>query len=126
MLLSWIAISKIEPDAYRSIGFNDFIKISRNPGFLKPLGITSERAYRPWVISPHIEVWQEVARRINRELNGSARGRSSVLKIVDAGHENERTVSFAIRFYRPNIIAVEIHLRPSCIFHLRKLLASET
>lgn len=111
MLLSWIAISKIEPEAYRSIDFNDLIKISRNPGFLKPLGITSERAYRPWVISPHIEVWQEIERRINRELNGSARGRSSVLKIVEAGDENERTVSFAIRFYRPNIIAVEIHLK---------------
>jgi hypothetical protein len=111
MLFSWIAISKIEMNAYESICSNDYIKVNKNPGFLKPIGFVSPRAYRPWLISPLIDVWQEIERRINREMGGHARGRSQVLTIAEAGDAEERVFSFTIRFYRPNIIAIEVRLK---------------
>jgi hypothetical protein len=35
MLFSWIALSKIQPDAYVTIGSNDFVEVRRNPGFFE-------------------------------------------------------------------------------------------
>jgi hypothetical protein len=68
MLISWLVISKLEPDAYSRIINNDFVKISKNPGFLKPIGITTKQANSPWLVEPGIDVWQEIVRRINKDL----------------------------------------------------------
>jgi hypothetical protein len=107
MLFSWIALSKIGVDAYLSIASNDFVQIGRNPGFLKPLGITSERAYRPWLVSPGIETWQEIERKINRDLGGHVRGRSSVLKI----REQQSSLEKLTLLYLDSIVPISLPLR---------------
>ncbi|MFG1265076.1 hypothetical protein [Xanthobacter aminoxidans] len=89
---------------------SDICFVEENPGFLKPIGITSERAYRPWVIQPNLEVWQEICRKINRESAGRAQGRSSLLKLADDKTGPLFRYSFTIRFYRPGIICIEVQL----------------
>jgi hypothetical protein len=111
MFFSWIAIARLDADSYQHIVKSDYVEVAENPGFLKLLGFKTARAYRPWLVSPRIDVWQEIERRIHRELKGAARGRSSVLKILEASELAEKTFTFTIRFYRPNILAIEIHLK---------------
>jgi hypothetical protein len=111
MFFSWIAIAKIDLDAHIQLPSNDYLKVSPNPGFLNPLGITSSRAYRPWLISLQIDVWQEIQRRINKEVGGIATGRSQVLQITEPNSSFSQTVTFTTRFYRPNIIAIEVQLK---------------
>jgi hypothetical protein len=110
MRFSWLLFAKGELDLYEKVRSSQYFQVSRNPGFLKPLGIVANRAYRPWLISPQIDVWQEVERKINRETKGSARGRSPVLHLRDSATGPERRYSFAIRLYRPNLICLEVKL----------------
>src|SRR5262249_52063256 len=92
--------------------------VEQNSGFLKSLGIKAARAYQPWLVTAHIDVWQEVQRLINRELKGRATGRSSVLKLANPSEHSERVYVFTTRFYRPNILAIEIVLKDELEIHL--------
>jgi CBS domain-containing protein len=127
MYFSWVALAWVDADLEDRITKSDFFSVSRNPGFLKPLGISTDRAYRPWLIKPSLEAWQEVVRKINRETTGKAEGRNSTLKLWDTGEANGKTYYFNIRFYRPATICVEVRLKeplgtsPEEYFHLRDL-----
>jgi hypothetical protein len=111
MQFSWIVIARAELDYSQGITSCEYFQVERNPGFLKPLGITNARAYRPWLISPYIDIWQEIERKINKETAGSARGRSPVLRLRDPGQTLENIYVFTIRFYRPNIFCIEVQMK---------------
>jgi len=111
MKYSWVVIAWTDPELEDRITRSDYFKVKENPGFLKPLGIPSPRAYRPWVINPAIDVWQEIQRKINRETKGSAKGRSSVLDLKDEDGQAERRYVFTLRFYRPGTICIEVSLQ---------------
>lgn len=101
--------------------------VDENPGFLKPIGITSERSYRPWVVQPNLEVWQEICRKINHDTVGRAQGRSSLLTLSNNKTSSGFKYSFTVRFYRPGIICIEVQmfdeigLDPSDFFRNRDL-----
>jgi hypothetical protein len=44
-------------------------------------------------------------------MRGKASGRSSVLRLADPNSDTENTFVFVVRFYRPNIVAVEVTLK---------------
>lgn len=110
MQYSWIVLAWVGPDLEDRLLKSDLASVEPNPGFLKPLGIVSERAYRPWVIKPYIEVWQEISRKINRETDGKVFGRSSQFTIQDSTGSKPRHYNFNLRFYRPGTLCVEVHL----------------
>jgi hypothetical protein len=113
MNYSWVVLAWIDPELEERITKSDFFVVERNPGFLKPLGIPSDRAYRPWVVRPRVEVWQEVARKINRETTGRAIGRTSKLTLQDDENSPTSTYNFNIRFYRPGTLCIEVKLEDS-------------
>jgi hypothetical protein len=127
MNFSWVVLAWIDPSLEVRIRNSDYFSVARNPGFLKPLGISSDRSYRPWFIKPGVEIWQELVRRINRETVGKAEGRSSTLKLKDDTYESAQTYNFNIRFYRPGTLCVEVRLEestgssPEDYFRLRDL-----
>lgn len=108
---SWVVIAWISPKLEDTLLRSDVCSVEENPGFLKPIGITSERSYRPWVIQPTLEVWQEVCRKINHDSVGRAQGRSSLLTLSDNKSSPQRKYNFTVRLYRPGIICVEVQMR---------------
>jgi hypothetical protein len=108
MLLSWIVIAEVDLDAYQSIRGDAYLDLESNPGFLKRIGITSTRSYRPWLVVPDFVVWQKITHRVNEDLGSSATGRTSVLTLTDPGKSSPKRYSFNIRLYRPNILAIEV------------------
>lgn len=111
MKYSWVAITWTGLEVEGRLLQNDYVTIKKNPGFLKPLGITSQRSYRPWLVQPAIEVWQEVVRKINRDSDHEAIGRSSQLTLKDKDSSEFGDYNFTIRFYRPGILCVEVKLK---------------
>lgn len=107
---SWVVVAWITPELEDVLLKSDVCSVEENPGFLKPIGITSERAYRPWVIQPTLEVWQEICRKINHESAGRAQGRSSLLVLADNKTGPQFRYSFTVRFYRPGIICIEVRM----------------
>lgn len=107
---SWVVVAWISPELEDVLLKSDVCSVEENPGFLKPIGITSERAYRPWVILPTLEVWQEICRKINHESGGSAQGRNSLLTLSDDKTGQKSRYSFTVRFYRPGIICIEVQM----------------
>lgn len=107
---SWVVVAWVGPELEEIILRNDLFIVEDNPGFLKPIGITAERSYRPWVVTPKLEVWQEICRRINSETEGQALGRSSQLTFQDRGRTSPLAYSFTVRFYRPGTICIEVNM----------------
>lgn len=107
---SWIVVAWIGPELEDLLLKGDVCFVEENPGFLKPIGITSERAYRPWLIQPSLEVWQEICRRINQDSVGRAHGRNSLLTLADNKTGPQFRYSFTVRFYRPGIICIEVQM----------------
>ncbi|MDR3561409.1 MAG: hypothetical protein P4N59_08220 [Negativicutes bacterium] len=122
---SWIVVAWLGPELEDFLLKSDICSVEENPGFLKPIGITSERAYRPWVIQPTLEVWQEICRKINHDSAGRAQGRNSLLTLADNKTGPQFRCSFTVRFYRPGIICIEVQIlgelgdKPSDFFENR-------
>ena len=110
MKYSWIVIAWLGPTLEDILLHSDLCSVEVNPGFLKPMGITSERSYRPWIVKPTLEVWQEVCRRINSESEGHASGRSSQLSLQDKDSLKALFYNFNIRFYRPGTLCIEVEM----------------
>ncbi|WJI72879.1 MULTISPECIES: hypothetical protein [unclassified Mesorhizobium] len=110
MEYSWIVLAWVGPELEERLLKSDVVSVEPNPGFLKPLGVVSERAYRPWVVKPYIEVWQEIGRKINRETGGKVVGRSQQLTIQASPGASPRRYNFNLRFYRPGTLCVEVRL----------------
>lgn len=108
MYISWVIIAWSDPELEDRITHSDFFKVKPNPGFLKPVGIPFARSYRPWLVEPRIEVWQEIIRKINRETEGAASNRSSRIFLSDTEHSDPRSYVFNVRFYRPGTICIEV------------------
>lgn len=107
---SWVVIAWIGPKLEDALLESDVCSVEENPGFLKPIGITSERAYRPWIVQPNLNVWQEICRKINHESDGMAQGRSSLLTLANEKTGPQLRYSFTVRFYRPGILCVEVQM----------------
>ena len=107
---SWIVTAWVSPELEATLLESDLCSVDENPGFLKPIGITSERAYRPWVIKPTLEVWQEICRKINDETDGRAEGRSSQLILSNDKSSALYRYNFTIRFYRPGTLCIEVQM----------------
>lgn len=107
---SWVIIAWTSPNLEDALLNSDVCSVEENPGFLKPIGITAERAYRPWVVQPTLEVWQEICRKINHESDGRAHGRNSLLSLADGKTGRYLRYNFTVRFYRPGTLCVEVQL----------------
>ncbi|MGM4910118.1 hypothetical protein [Rhizobium sp. 768_B6_N1_8] len=107
---SWVVIAWLGPTLEERLLQSDLISVETNPGFLKTMGITSDRSYRPWVIKPKIEVWQEVVRRINKEGLGLAEGRNSQLSLRESSEATPLHYNFTVRHYRPGTLCIEVSL----------------